>query len=482
MKNNLQNNIKNVMIVFLLLFLGLISYLSYNSLFKSEEAINSAYNKRQQAEKSKILRGTIYDRDMNILASSTKTGEFSQSRSYTGGEAFAQVVGYYDAVYGASGIEKKFDKELAGTMVSNTIRNTVNNLIAKYKGQEVKDELKGNNVITTLDSSLQKAAYNVLGERNGAVVVLEPSTGKVLAMVSKPSFDPNTIRDDFEKLSQNTDTPFLNRAVSGMYPPGSSMKIITAVSAIENIPEITTRIFNDNGRINFNDKESLENYNGYAYGNIDLRTAFVKSSNVVFGTLAMELGNEKLRETAEKFFFNRDIPSRTLTIDNSIFPSYKADEKGNIAQSGIGQSGVLATPMIMALAAGTIANDGVMMEPNIVSGIADTRGNIIKEYKPVEAATVTTPEIAGIVKEYMKGVVEEGTGINARSWSAQVYGKTGTADTDAGDKIPHTWFVGFAENSNDEIAFAIIAEKGGNDTYNGAAMAKQLVGAYFGSN
>ena len=471
--NNLQKNIKNVMIVFLLLFVVLISYMSYSTLFKSEAALNSVYNKRNEAEKNRVLRGTIYDRDMNALTTGEKTGEFSQTRQYVGGVAFSHVVGYSDVKYGSSGIEKKFDKELSGQSV-----NTIKDIFSDKKAEN----RVGNHVVTTLNSQLQQRAFEILGNRKGSVVALNPKTGEVLAMVSKPSFDANTIQENFETLSQQGDTPFLNRAVSGLYPPGSTFKVVTAISALENMTDITNRTFNDEGKISFNSSEYLENYKGYANGSIDLRTAFLKSSNVVFGTLAMELENNKLKETAEKFLFNKDIPSSTITIDNSIFPEYKSDEVGNIAQSGIGQSGVLASPIEMALVASTIANKGVMMEPNIVKEIISPEGKVVKNYEAKEATTVTTPENASLLKEYMKAVVNEGTGQAAKLWGVQVSGKTGTADHDSGDKDPHTWFIGFAGYDEPEIAFAIIAEEGGNDSFNASSMAKELMKTYFNSN
>lgn len=467
--NNLQKNIKGVMIVFLALFIALISYMSYYYLFKSEEAIDSVYNKRIQAENSRVLRGTIYDRDMNPLTTGEKTSEFSQTRQYLGGEAFAHVIGYYDVVYGASGIEKKFDKELSGSAV-----NSIKDIFSSADADKV-----GNHVVTTLDSELQRKAYDLLGDRRGSIVALDPTTGEVLAMVSKPSFDPNSIQKEFPNLSQDENTPFLNRAVSGLYPPGSSFKIITALSALENMSGVRDRTFEDNGRIYFNDVDSLENNNGVVLGNINLRTAFLRSSNVVFGTLAMELGNPKLKETAEKFFFNNEIPSRTLVIDDSRFPTYGKEEVGNIAQSGIGQSGVLASPIEMALVASAIANNGVMMEPNIVREIVNSEGKVVKEFKPEVATTVTTPENAQVLKEYMKAVVNEGTGRAASLWGVQVSGKTGTADTDIGNKIPHSWFVGFAGYDNPEIAFAIVVEEGGNDSYNASGMAGDLVSEFF---
>lgn len=471
--NNLSNNIKKVMIVFLLLFVALITYINYIVLFKSEAAIESVYNKRNAAEKSKVLRGNILDRDNNPIVQGEKTGEFTQARKYVGGIAFSHVVGYYDEVYGMSGIEKKFDKELSGKAV-NGIKDFLGFL--KFKKEE---EKVGNNIVTTLNSNLQKKAYELLGNKRGSIVAVDPKSGEVLAMVSKPGFNPETLKEDWEKLSKDINTPFLNRAVSGLYPPGSTFKAVTAISALENIQGVQNRTFKDEGKINFNSKEYLENYKGNAMGNIGLEEAFYRSSNVVFGSLAMELGNEKLKSTAEKFLFNKDITSRTLTIDNSKFPTYSKEEVGNVAQSGIGQSGVLASPIEMALVASTIANNGVMMEPNIVRQIVDSNGSVVKQFEPKELGTITTADNAQLLKQYMRSVVTKGTGRDANINGIQISGKTGTADQDTGKKIPHSWFIGFAPYDKPEIAFAIIVEEGGNDSYNATDIGKDLMKAYY---
>lgn len=472
--NNLSNNIKKVMFVFLLLFVALITFINYTVLFKSEAAVKSVYNKRNAAEKSRILRGSIFDRDNNLIVKGEKTGEFTQNREYLGGVPFAHVVGYYDEVYGMSGIEKKLDEELSGKAI-----NGIKDFLSFFKFS--KDEAKeGNNVVTTLNSSLQKKAYEVLGNKRGSIVALDPTTGEVLAMVSKPGFNPNTLKEDWEKLSSDPNTPFLNRAVSGLYPPGSTFKAVTAISALENISGVANKTFKDEGRIQFNKSQYLENYKGKAFGNIGLEQAFTVSSNVIFGSLAMDLGNDTLRATAEKFLFNKDIPSRTLTIDNSKFPTYKKEEIGNIAQSGIGQSGVLASPIEMALVASTIANNGVMMEPNIVKQISSTKGDIVKNYEPKEIGTVTSAENAQILKKYMRSVVTKGTGKDSEVNGVQISGKTGTADQDTGNKIPHSWYIGFAPYEKPKIAFAIIVEEGGNDSYNATDMARDIMKNYFG--
>jgi penicillin-binding protein A len=471
--NNLSNNVKKVMLVFLILFVALITYINYIVLFKSEAAVESVYNKRNAAEKSKVLRGNIFDRDNNVIVKGEKTGEFTQTREYLGGIPFAHVIGYYDEVYGMSGIEKKFDKELSGKTV-----NGIQDIFSFFNFS--KNESKGgNNIVTTLNSTLQKKAYDLLGNKRGSIVALDPKTGEVLAMVSKPGFNPNTLKDDWAKLSQDANTPFLNRAVSGLYPPGSTFKAITAISALENISGTAGRTFKDEGKIQFNKTQYLENYNGKAMGSIGLEEAFYRSSNVVFGSLAMELGNDALRTTAEKFLFNKDIPSRTITIDNSRFPTYKKEEIGNIAQSGIGQSGVLASPIEMALVASTIANNGVMMEPNIIKQVVAANGNVVRDYEPKEIGVITTPDNAMLLKKYMRSVVTKGTGKDSEVYGVQVSGKTGTADQDTGKKIPHSWYIGFAPNENPQIAFAIVVEEGGNDSYNATDIAGDLMKAYF---
>ncbi|WP_291576466.1 peptidoglycan D,D-transpeptidase FtsI family protein [Clostridium sp. UBA4548] len=472
--NNLSNNVKKVMVIFLLLFVALITHINYTVLFKSDAAVQSVYNKRNAAEKSKILRGSIFDRDNNLIVKGEKTGEFTQNREYIGGVPFAHVIGYYDEVYGMSGIEKKLDEELSGKSI-NGIKDFLS--FFKFSKEETKE---GNNVITTINSDLQKKAYDLLGNKRGSVVALDPTTGEVLAMVSKPGFNPNTLKEDWEKLSTDTNTPFLNRAVSGLYPPGSTFKAVTAISALENISGVTNKTFKDEGRIQFNKSQYLENYKGKAFGSINLEQGFTVSSNVVFGSLAMDLGNDTLRATAEKFLFNKDIPSRTLTIDNSKFPTYKKEEIGNIAQSGIGQSGVLASPIEMALVAGTIANNGIMMEPNVVKQIVTANGEVVKSYEPKEIGTITSSDNAELLKKYMRSVVTKGTGKDSEVYGVQVSGKTGTADQDTGKKIPHSWYIGFAPYENPKIAFAIIVEEGGNDSYNATDMAGALMKSYFG--
>ena len=471
--NDFVINIKKVMMVFLILFIALISYLTYNYVFNSPKALTSTFNQRLWAERNKVLRGTIYDKDMKALTKSTKTSDISQKEQYLQGEIFAHAIGYMDPVYGLSGLEKKYDTQLMGS------EDSVVSKIFDFNKKE--EEKVGNGLRTTLDSNLQKVAYKALGSNRGAVVAINPKTGEILAMVSKPSYDPNNLEASWKGIVANKDMPLLNRAVSGLYPPGSVFKTITAISALENIPDVSNRGFEDNGKLVFNESSSLQNYDGEVMGNINFRSAFLHSSNVVFGSLGIELGNSALKETAEKFNFNKDTPASGLTIENSIFPSYKSNEKGNIAQSAIGQAEVLVTPMEMALVASTVANNGIMMQPMLVKEILSSKGKSLEKIEPKELGEVMSTETASIMKDLMKGVVAEGTGYNAAVDGITVSGKTGTADHkgDASKQVgPHSWFIGFAPYDNPQIAIAVIVEEGGVGGKLAAEITKDMITSY----
>lgn len=468
---DISRNIKQVLVVFLILFIGLISYLAYFIIMKGPNIVNKPINKRLWAKRNEVLRGTIYDRNFNALTKSERVDTLSQKREYVGGALFAHVLGYLDQRYGLTGLEYNYDSEL---MVNSNLGFL--DYFKMFKmGQKETDKV-GNGLKTTLDYDTQKAASDLLGSNRGAVVALVPSTGEILAMVSKPDFNPNKLSEIWDKINKDENRPLLNRAVSGLYAPGSTFKTVTAVSVLENIKDINSRMFKDEGKFLFNAKESLQNYGGEVLGNISFKDAYVHSSNVVFGTLGIELGNSKLLDTAEKFYFNKNIPADGIIIDNSRFPKYKSSEKGNIAQSAIGQSAVLATPMQMALVASTIANDGVMMQPMLVNEVLSAKGERLRVIQPKALATVTSKENAVLIKEFMRGVVTNGTGGNAAISGINVAGKTGTADHDDKPNVeeaPHSWFIGFAPYENPKIAVAVIVEEGG---VGGGAAAKISAG------
>jgi peptidoglycan glycosyltransferase len=296
-------------------------------------------------------------------------------------------------------------------------------------------------------------------------------------MISKPSFDPNNLAKNWSSIISNKNRPLLNRAVSGLYPPGSTFKVITSLSSLENLSGIKNKTFEDNGKLVFNSKQSLSNFEGETLGTLSFKDAFVHSSNVVFGGLGLQLGNDNLKATAEKFYFNKSIPCDGIIIDNSRFPLYKKNEIGNIAQSAIGQSGVLASPMEMALVASTIANGGVMMKPYLVDKVMTNKGSVVKEVSPESIATVVSKENANYMKDLMRAVVTSGTGTAANINGLNVCGKTGTAENSINGKQaePHSWFIAFAPYDNPQIAISVIVENGGQGGGQAANIAGQLI-------
>jgi len=223
-----------------------------------------------------------------------------QKREYTGNSMFAHVLGYVNVKYGLTGLEKKYDKELMSTDIKD-------DLTTFFKNKGKLEQKVGHNLKTTLDYKVQKAAYDALGDNKGSVVVLNPKIGEVLGMVSKPSYDPNKLDEIWGSINKDKNIPLINRATAGLYPPGSTFKIVTALSALENMSGVMNRTFQDNGSLDLGGGYTLGNYGGAAYGGLDLKGAFVHSSNVVFGSLALELGNSRLKGTSEKFYFNNII-------------------------------------------------------------------------------------------------------------------------------------------------------------------------------
>ncbi|MDU3348979.1 MAG: penicillin-binding protein 2 [Clostridium sp.] len=482
--NDLAKSIRNVMVIFLFCFIALISYIAYFQVFKGPDIANDSGKKRLWARRNEILRGTIYDKDGNPLTNSIRVDKFNQSREYIYGDLYVHALGYIDERFGITGLEEEYDNELSKySSFSNGIRSLLKNLDLK-KAFENRDEEKiGNGIVTTLDYNLQKVAYDAMGDLKGAVVALNPKTGEVLAMVSKPTYDPKNLEQTIEDANTGVDTEskLLNRTINGLYPPGSVFKTVTLAAALENDPSITGRTFNDTGKITFDDGTELNNYMKQAHGNLDLQMAYRVSSNVVFGTLSMEMGNEKLKEVAERFGFNSRVPGIGMSISESRFPSLKDYELGNIAQSGIGQASVLSSPMQMAIVAATVANDGVLMEPKLVNKIVDKDGNTIKEIQnKTLQSDVISKEIANTIKDYMGYLVSN----NIYRWPAfegtNAGGKTGTADymlDDGSEGVPHGWFISAAPLDDPKIAVAVIVEQGENGAGSAADIASKVVRA-----
>lgn len=485
--NDLKKNVTKVMVVFLFLFIGLISYIAYFQTFKAYEIANKPGNPITKAETNGVLRGTIYDSEMQPLTKTVRTGPMNQKTEYLYNGLFAHTVGYTSDVFGSNGLEQVYNKEL---QTYNSTRTSIKTLFTNFSLQNLKDmffernnkqEQVGNSVVTTLNFKVQEAAAKAFGDQKGAAVAINPKTGQVMAMYSGPTFNPNNLAEEMKKANAGSadNSPLINRATQGLFPPGSTFKVVTSTSALDNIPGVTSEIFHDTGEIKFPNGQTIHNNDNEVDGNIDLKRAFELSSNVVFGTVAMELGNDKLRQTAEAFGFNTQIPSVGFTIDPSQFPKYNSWDAGLIAQSGFGQAGVLATPMQMALVASTVANGGVMMEPRLVNKIINEQGQTVQEFNNQEYRRVMSESDANTLKGFMTGVTQNN--MAGGFWpffkGYDVATKTGTA-TQKGKK-PYSWLEGFAPANNPQIAFAVCVEGGGYGAGAASDVAGAMLHAYF---
>jgi peptidoglycan glycosyltransferase len=452
------------------LFLLLAGYLSYFQFFVGNKIVSSPYNNRNQQLENDTLRGSILDRNGTVLAKSVKTGD-KQDRIYPYGHLYSQIIGYNSKIYGKSLIEKQYNDYLLNRNIANplvTIKNVLKN-----------KEKTGSDVYLTIDHKIQALADSLIGNRNGAVVAMNPKTGEIIAMISKPDFDPGTksLEANWQSLAESEDHKFLPRATQGLYNPGSTYKVVVSSLAVEN--GLSDLMIDDKGSVII-DGKPVKNQNGYSYGKIGMSRALSVSSNVYFSQIAVMLGMDKLKDGASRFGLGKNIPF-DIPLTRSQF-AYKDMSKADMAASGIGQGKVLVTPLNMAMITSTIANDGIMMRPTLVKRIATKDGIEIKSFRQSVLEQVIDGSIAGKVKLMMQDVVQNGTGKTAAIYGIHVAGKTGTAEnelTTGNEKKQHSWFIGFAPVEDPQIAVAVVLEYNGSSGGSAAApIAQRIMSEY----
>lgn len=451
----LQHNRKiiTVFIALSCLFFALIGYLTYFELLVKDKIITSSYNRRLWEREERTLRGAIFDRSGVVLAKSTRQGEHQQ-RVYPYGALYSHVIGYNSLAYGKTLLEAKYNNQLLNINELNPVTDLKNKLTGTKS--------VGNNLYLTIDHRLQAHAAALLAGRKGAIVVLNPRTGEILAMVSKPDFNPNLnkLTANWSELVESTDNPFLPRATQGLYVPGSTYKVLISTAALNN--GLGEQTYTDTGSILISGKK-FSNFGHEVYGQLDLTRALAVSCNTYFARMGVQLGADALKENAKQFCIGKTIPF-DLPVKISRF-DYQLMQKPDLAAVGIGQGRILVTPMQMALVAGTVANDGVMMRPLLVKQVITPHGYVLQDRQPRSLAEVMTPETAAKLKTMMEAVVDTGTGTNARIRGIRVAGKTGTAENELTGKQAnkeHAWFVGFAPAENPQIAVAVIVEYAGS--------------------
>lgn len=456
---NMQRNIKRGLGLLLILFLLLEVYLCYAIFFYGDRWFSNSYNSRVRLDswQPKIIPGDILDRNGNVLATTKEridknpeTGEEQNYyyRSYCNGskkaKSIAHVVGFHDSKLGRSGVEAFHIRYLMGYN---------NSFFERIYQKALLPQERGNDIVLTIDFELQQYIDDVMGQYKGSVVVMDADSGEILAMVSHPTYNPNQLDGKLEGDA------LYNRATEGLYPPGSVFKIVTAVSALDNLEGVMEREFQCNGSIDI-DGETIPCFNREKHGNINLNEAMIHSCNTIFAGLGVELGRDNLIKTAESFGFNQDFLFRDLKVSTSKISLKSKESNGKLGWTSIGQGDVLVTPLHMAMISAAIANNGVMMEPRLLKQVIGRDDKILEDFEPRFFKRITSSENAKIIQNMLKAVVEEGTGKNANIGGISIAGKTGTAEKqdENGSWKNNAWFVGFAPADEPRLSIAVVLE------------------------
>jgi peptidoglycan glycosyltransferase len=460
----MNRQIRRVAVVVLVAFLALLAAPLYWQVLAADRLANDPRNTRVLIKEYSIERGAIVLADQTEVATSVRSRQRGDPlefvRRYPQGERYGMITGFYSLVYGRTLAEQEFNSFLLGRAPEQFAQSVTDLLTAR--------ETPGGTLVLTLDKAAQEAAEGALGGRKGAVVALDPRTGAVLAMTTYPRYDPNElsshdperIRRNWDRLVDDPDGPMLNRAAGGLYPPGSTFKVVTAAAALEDgvsmdeqlpsptvydVPQTSANIRNFGG-------------GGCGDGSLTLSEALKISCNTTFAALGVRVGDEKLAAEAEKFGFNQPSPYQLPAATSSI---PEQQDVPATAQSAIGQRDVRVSPLQMASVAATIANDGRRMAPFVAQQVVSHDGNVVKRFEAEDLGQAIPEEVAGNLRQMMLGVVEDGTGQAARISGLPVAGKTGTAQHARG-RAPHAWFIGFTESGGRAIAVAVVVEQGGD--------------------
>jgi penicillin-binding protein A len=447
--------------LFALLFGVLLFFTSRWTVFEASSLENNPDNRRPLIEEQKVPRGVIYASDgQTVLARSRGEGRGENriyTRTYPTGRTFGHPVGFSYIRNGRRGLEQSRNDDLVGE------EDEFSSILA---GLESRDQ-EGNDVVTTLDVAGTQAAVNGLAGRKGAVVAIEPATGKVRVMVSIPEYDPNLIPSQIGQLNNDPNQPLLNRTTQELYPPGSTFKVVTATAALDS-GKITPDTVIDGSSPKEISGVPLENAGGESFGPIPATDALTNSVNTYWAQVGERIGRETLVEYMRRFGFYEDpqldypdeqmIPSGIINGDGDY-----VDDGFDAGRVAIGQGGlegeIRAGPLQMAEVAATVANDGRLMKPRLTDRIVRKDGRIKEKIQPDLQAVVMKPETADQLTNMMSRVVEEGTGTAAALAGIRVAGKTGTAEVGANREFTQPWFICFAPVEDPRMAVAVTVER-----------------------
>lgn len=466
----------NKAITFLAVFFtGLVAamliYIGWYSYANRVEFVMNDYNKRASQLQEENSRGSIISSDGKELALSVTDEEGNEVRSYPYANQFAHVVGYADM--GGMGIEKSMKYYLINCNSSLSTK-------ASYDDKGLK--FPGDNVYTTINASLQILAYYSLGDYNGAVIISDPNTGAILAMVSKPDFDPNTIKANWNTLSKDESTAALvNRSTQGLYPPGSTFKIVTSLEFLrENPTTYGDYTFSCKGSLTVNGA-SIKCYHNQVHGGLDFFSSFAKSCNSSYANIGISLDQNMFAKTLDSLMFNKELPV-DFPYSKSIATASTSLSTEDKMQLSIGQGATSVTPLHMNMITMAIANGGTLMKPYLVSGVKSADGKTVETFNPQEYGQLMTSDEAATLTQMMEQVVQNGTATGLAGASYNAVGKTGSAEYSSSFTDSHAWFTGFAPKDDPQICVTIIMEKAGSGGHMAVPVAKRIFDEYFGVN
>lgn len=456
---SMNKNIRSLLALMLVLFACLGVYFFYAVSSYGGRWFSTPYNTRLTSAKEDVISGAILDRNGVCLARPGDNLGRDYPTSSTTRRALGHVIGDQAGAV-PTGAETLFAAEMLGFKAS----------ISDRIAQLFSEKRHGSDVYLTVDSQLQTYIHEQFPEgKNGAVALYNYKTGEIYALYSKPLFDP---RDPSAATSGQDTGALLNRATQGRYAPGSIFKIVTAACALENIPGVEERQFHCTGHFDVTDEVALSDTDGQGHGTIGFEQAFTKSCNIAFGQLALELGEEKLRKTAQRLGFDGNFLFPEVIVYESLFPKDMAHE-GELAWTGVGQGKLMASPMHMAMIAGAVANDGIMVTPQLLLQTVDYSGGVHDSRAAGNFTRGLSGQTAKKLQALMVETVQSGTGTKADVSGYTVGGKTGTAQVNSsgGALAPHSWFVGYIQDESCPLAIAVIVENGGSGSSAAASLA-----------
>lgn len=468
----INQDIFKVTIFFAVLFFALAAFIVRFLAVDASGVINNTYNKRSDTMKKSVTRGEIYSKDGDILAYTETDENGNETRIYPFGSDFFHVVGFEEK--GSLGLESSYNYYL---LTSHD--NIFKKISSEFSGQR----LKGDNIITTLDVDLQQKANEILGDNEGAIIVMDPADGSILAMVSKPDYDPNSIGLIWDEITNDEDNSLLlNRATQGLFTPGSTFKIFTLLEYFrESNGEVGNYSFDCNGVYSV-ESGSVRCPSGIAHGLQNLKLSFAHSCNCAFSEIGLSLDLIRFAENNKNLLFNTDLDI-DISSNQSSFTLDNTSSGFMVMQTAFGQGETLITPMHLAMVTCAAANNGVLMRPHLVSEITNFRGETVRTFAPEEYASLLSQDEAAFLKEYMRAVVTDGTAtILSYEGNYTSYGKTGTAETltNKEENHDHSWFTGFAENSGKTLVVCAMIENTQEAGITGVYAAKQIFDHYFG--